>query len=106
MLLPSEIVQFLQGRQPQQASPINRGAPAVPASIPVPGNQNMNPGGYMQQAMQLSGVPAANQTAMIPQQQPQQNPQPAASLVETASTSSSRLNLQSLSTILSFALSS
>lgn len=76
MLMPTEILQFLQGRQTQAAqSPINRGAPAVAPNIPIPGNQNMAPGGYMQQAMQLSGVPAANQTAMVPQQQaPQANP--------------------------------
>lgn len=45
---------------------VNRSGPATPPPIPVPANQNMNPGGYMQQAMQLSGVPSQ------PQQAPQQ----------------------------------
>ena len=38
---------------------VNRGAPAVAPQIPIPQNQNMTPGGYMQQAMKLSGVPSA-----------------------------------------------
>ncbi len=55
----------------QPTGGVNRGAPLVPPTIPIPGNQNMMPGGYMQQAMALSGVPQAPQ---VPPQAMQQNP--------------------------------
>jgi hypothetical protein len=58
------VQQWLQGQQTPAVGGINRSGPATPPPIPMPGNQNPNAGGYMQQAFQLSGVP----------QMPQQNP--------------------------------
>jgi len=60
---------------PQVTGGVNRGGPLVPPTIPIPGNQNMAPGGFMQQAMQLSGVPGGMPTGGAPQiTQQQQNP--------------------------------
>jgi len=54
------VQQWLQGQQvnqPTAVGGVNRSGPAIPPQIPIPQNQNQNPGGYMQQAFNLSGVP-------------------------------------------------
>lgn len=72
--LQSAIMKAMSG-MPQASGGVggvNRGPPAVAPQIPIPANQNMMPGGYMQQAMKLSGVPSA--PPAIPQTAPAGGP--------------------------------